>query len=372
MSKIGNILVFPNTTKSASMKNLIVTTLITMFLAAYSLNAGNKIEFEDSAWEVVVEKALKTNKPIFLEGFANYCMPCRMMDELVFTDNDLSLFFNEHFISYKVDVQTEEGKLLQFLYDIKALPDLLFVDPRGNIISRNNGSAGVDEVLAMGSAALDLFETKSYENYVPYDNEEVLVAITEPMKVESERSERKMSRHSGVAEAPVDSNPILENFASELPERIDNSSIATLVRDIELYRATGSKDYIDQQITMGLKNAVIESVTERNYRGVKRSVRLMKKVDLNDHRNLGFQMEALYSMATGNWVKYARKVDKKFRSNYYVSIDLMERAANAIIANSDKKVAVRKAKKWLRQVKEYSPSAELESCENLMDYALIY
>jgi len=294
-----------------------------------------------------------------------------MMDELVFTDHDLSLFFNEHFISYKVDVQTEEGKLLQFLYDIKALPDLLFVDPKGNIISRNNGSAGIEEVFAMGAAALDLFETKSYKNYVPYNREQELVAQAEPMIVVSERSERKMSRHAGVSQTP-NSNPILESFANEIPERIANTKMSTMVRDVELYRATGSKEYIDQQLTMGLKNAVVESVSERDYRGVKRSLRLMKKVDLTDHKNLAFQMEALYSMATGDWVKYARKVDKKFRSNYYVSIDLMERAANAILANTEKKLAIRKANKWLKQVKEYSPSAEIESCEYLTDYALIY
>lgn len=353
------------------MKNLITALC---FLTALNAFAGNKIAFEDSEWEMVIEKAKQTNKPIFLEGFADYCMPCRMMDEMVFTDSDLSLFFNEHFISYKVDVQTEEGKLLQFLYDIKALPDLLFVDPSGNVIVRNNGSAGVNEVLSMGSTALYLFENKSYENYTPQQSEEIFVAVQEPQSEQAvrERSEQKTTSNAGLASGPISSNPVLDNLVRDLPNRLNESNVSTLVRDIELYRARGTKEEVDQQLTIGFKNAAVQSVSERDYRGVQRTMRLMKKIDLTDQKNLSFQMEALYCMATGNWVKYSRKVDRKFKRNYYVSINLMERAANAILANTEKRVAVRKAKKWLKQVKEYSPVAEIESCEYLMDYALIY
>lgn len=376
MSELGSILVFACMTKSARMKNLTSTLLSVLIISTISVFAGDQIHFEDSEWEAVVEKALIADKPIFLEGFANYCMPCRIMEEQVFTDKDLSLFFNEHFISYKVNVQTEEGKLLQFLYDIKALPDLLFVDPRGNIISRNNGSAGVSEVLAMGAAALDLFQTKSYENYTPYDNELVLASINResvPEKVVRERSERKMSRHSGMtSSAKANKNSVLESFAAELPSRIAEDNVSTLIRDISLYRAASSKEYVDQQITMGIKSAVVEAVADRNYRGVKKSMRVIKKVGLEDHKNLSFQMEALYSMATGDWSRYARQVDKKFKRNYYVSINLMERAATAVLENTKKKVALRKAKKWLKQVESYSPTTEIESCEYLMDYALIY
>jgi|GEM_PF-2817839 len=357
------------------MNRLITLALCLLLIVPLkAADSESSVNFETIGWDEIVEMSLTMNKPIFLDGYADYCMPCRMMDELVFTDSGVSAFFNQHFISYKVDIQSEEGKLLQFLYDIKALPDLLFIDPRGNVITRSKGSAGVDEVMTLGSNALSLFETKSYENYVPYDNELILAAITETPseRIVNERNERMVSRHAGNIKAPVNKNPVLENFAIELPNRINESSITNIARDIELYRVTGTQEYIDQQITIGLKNAVVKSVSDKSYRGVKRSVRLMKKIGLKDHKNLSFQMEALYSMATGDWVKYARKVDKKFKSNYYVSINLMERAANAILANTEKKAAIRRARKWLKQIKEYSPTTESDSCEYLTDYALIY
>jgi len=134
---------------------------------AFAQDGG--IQFQNSSWEEVTKEALRQDKAIFIDAYASYCAPCKMMEKEVFSDPSVSIYFNSKFISYKADLQTEEGKMIQFLYEITALPDLIFVDPKGNVITRRRGGTGIEKLMDTAVTASFLFKTKTYDNYVPYE-----------------------------------------------------------------------------------------------------------------------------------------------------------------------------------------------------------
>ena len=77
------------------------------------------------------------------------------MDEEVFTDKNLYEFMNENFINYKVDAEKDNGPSLVFHYNVMAYPTLLFLDQKGNVLERKDGSTSQSELRNMANRALN-------------------------------------------------------------------------------------------------------------------------------------------------------------------------------------------------------------------------
>ena len=61
-----------------------------------------------------LDKAMEKNKPLFIEFEADWCLPCKMMSEEVFTHKETADYFNENFVNYKVDVEEGTGPCLLY------------------------------------------------------------------------------------------------------------------------------------------------------------------------------------------------------------------------------------------------------------------
>jgi len=102
----------------------------------------------------VVDFALSQKKLIFLDVYTEWCLPCKMMDEDVFPDRSLGEFYSEHFISYKVDAETEGGADLAELFEVPSFPTLLFLDNRGRVLVKKIGMAYQDEMYDLADSAI--------------------------------------------------------------------------------------------------------------------------------------------------------------------------------------------------------------------------
>src|SRR5437016_7533889 len=67
------------------------------------------VQFEKNLnWQQVLAKAKAENKYIFLDCFATWCGPCKLMDKNVYPNDTVGNYFNQNFISVKV--QMDETK----------------------------------------------------------------------------------------------------------------------------------------------------------------------------------------------------------------------------------------------------------------------
>lgn len=88
----------------------------------------------------VVEIAEKENKLIFVDVYADWCTPCKLMDEDVFTDEKIADFMKANFINYKVDGESHNGPNLGVMYGVAGYPTLLILDQKGRVLERNDGA----------------------------------------------------------------------------------------------------------------------------------------------------------------------------------------------------------------------------------------
>lgn len=108
-----------------------------------------------------LEIAEAENKPLFVEFEADWCLPCKLMSEEVFTHKETADFFNDNFVKYKIDIEKGSGPNLKMLYGVNILPTLIFMNHKGRALSRNDGSLMHDNLMNLAHEALSNWEVES-------------------------------------------------------------------------------------------------------------------------------------------------------------------------------------------------------------------
>ena len=78
------------------------------------------------------------------------------MDSDVFSDKNNQNFFDDNFVSYKVDAEKGNGPNLSFLYAVKEYPTLLFLDTKGRVLQRKEGAAYHTELMNLARKSIGL------------------------------------------------------------------------------------------------------------------------------------------------------------------------------------------------------------------------
>lgn len=84
--------------------------------------------------------AYQKDKLFFLYFTADWCMPCRWMEEVTFQDPDLLTYVSANYLAIKVDISTPEGKLLQAQFSVTSLPSILVFDALGHLVDQREAS----------------------------------------------------------------------------------------------------------------------------------------------------------------------------------------------------------------------------------------
>ncbi|HAS39975.1 MAG TPA: hypothetical protein DCS93_05820 [Microscillaceae bacterium] len=115
---------------------------------------GQGIQFFKGTWEEALKEATKTNKLLFVDAFATWCGPCKMMDKKVFVQKEVGDFYNKNFIPVKIDVDSKIGRPLATKYQVKAMPTYLFVAGNGKLVYRKLGYMQPKAFISVGKSAM--------------------------------------------------------------------------------------------------------------------------------------------------------------------------------------------------------------------------
>ena len=143
-----------------------VSNLATAKVFPLAQNGGLKIEkltkkekeegikFFKGSWQDALKKAEEEGKMIFLDAYASWCGPCKIMAKYTFTDDKVGHFFNERFINYKMDMEKDpEGPRLSRKFDLQNYPTVYILDINEKIVSVEVGALDVRPFLRFGQSA---------------------------------------------------------------------------------------------------------------------------------------------------------------------------------------------------------------------------
>ena len=122
---------------------------------------------DDLSWSQIVAKARAENKYIFVDCYTTWCGPCRSMKENVFPLKDVGDFYNAHFISVSVQMDSTrkdndtvrnwyaEAHAMKTRFGVNVFPTYLYFSPDGQPVHEGNAAIPVASFIALGEDALN-------------------------------------------------------------------------------------------------------------------------------------------------------------------------------------------------------------------------
>ncbi|SIQ76112.1 Thioredoxin [Chryseobacterium sp. RU37D] len=118
------------------MKKIISGLLLFSSIVAFSQEA---IQFQDLPFKDLIAKAKKENKIIFIDAYASWCGPCKMMERNIFIKKSVGDYYNSNFVNARFDMEKGEGRDIAAKYGVRSYPTYLFLNGDGELVSQNFG-----------------------------------------------------------------------------------------------------------------------------------------------------------------------------------------------------------------------------------------
>lgn len=113
-----------------------VAIFVSIAVASQS-KSESKIQWHESMSEALPQGA-PYDKPVMLRFYANWCMPCRVMDARVWPDDKVEAFVNENYIPIELNIDKPDAASLARKYGVRGVPTIITLDKNGKETGRAN------------------------------------------------------------------------------------------------------------------------------------------------------------------------------------------------------------------------------------------
>ncbi len=135
----------------------------TLACLSFSLHTfAEELTFINDDLRTGMNRAGGEGKLIFLEFWANYCTPCKVMEEYTYTNPSVIERMNGNYVPVKVNIQSFDGFDLKNQYKVTVLPTIIVLDSKGRQVARYEESMSASQL----SAVLDKHNLPQYRSRV--------------------------------------------------------------------------------------------------------------------------------------------------------------------------------------------------------------
>ena len=129
--------------------------LLSLFLIGFStlLFSQDGINFQQITFKEILAKAKAEKKLIFIDAFAVWCGPCKLMEKNIFPLPSVKEYYNANFINARFDMEKGEGRELALKYGIRSYPTFLFLNGDGEVVMKNYGYMSEKDFLTIAKEA---------------------------------------------------------------------------------------------------------------------------------------------------------------------------------------------------------------------------
>lgn len=119
-----------------------------------TINAVNGIKFVDEDWNLALKRAAAEKKYIFVDAYASWCIPCKILKSTTFKNKKAAEFFNGEFINVSIDMEKGQGPELAGKWGVQAFPTLIIFTPEGKPVIGTVGMIKAEDLIKFGQEGL--------------------------------------------------------------------------------------------------------------------------------------------------------------------------------------------------------------------------
>jgi len=112
------------------------------------------IQFMEEDWNKALAEARRQKKMIFLDAYASWCGPCKLLKRKTFPDKEAGNFFNSNYINVAIDMEKGDGPVLSQKFAVSAYPTLIITDADGNLLTYTQGYITPKQLIDFGKHGL--------------------------------------------------------------------------------------------------------------------------------------------------------------------------------------------------------------------------
>ena len=91
--------------------------------------------------------ARKADKPMMIEFWADWCAPCKIMEDEVYSDARVSTALREKMVAVRIHFDLQKDLVRQ--YNVEAIPNIIFTNSWGTELVRHRGIIEADDLAAV-------------------------------------------------------------------------------------------------------------------------------------------------------------------------------------------------------------------------------
>ncbi len=305
------------------------------------------IAFESGNWEAALKKAKEENKIIFVDAYTSWCGPCKMMAKNVFTDANVSSFYNDQFVNMKIDMEKGEGILFAKAYGVRAYPTFLFIDSKGSIAHKGLGYMQPANFIEFGRLATD---------------EENRLGALEAKYKKGDRSPELLKKYSVALKKAYDktSADIAEEYLAGQSDWTSEENATYIVDMASDDPKSNTYKYLAEHRSELSTFADANKIDQKLKAGVSREIHAknMNLEEQENHFNKLFDEKGGEYFAEYNMRKYSRMSNDDMKANYFEAAEhyintysvtnwsLLNQVAWKFYENTDDKKLLKIASKW--------------------------
>lgn len=124
--------------------------------SAHAQNTDNskQIVFIENKWDEALKQASAQNKYIFVDAYASWCGPCKMLKMTTFKNSKAAAFYNKNFINVAIDMEKGQGPELAAQWGLQAYPTLIIFNSAGKPVLGTVGFIKADDLVKFGQEGL--------------------------------------------------------------------------------------------------------------------------------------------------------------------------------------------------------------------------
>jgi len=123
-----------------------------LLLVAFCTTSNAQVEFVEvttaEEMRAVQQKASDQQLMLFVDVYATWCGPCKLMDKEVYTDPVVADYMNANFVNVRMDGETEYGRVYASEQHLEGYPSMFIFSREGEPVSRIMGFTPSEELVA--------------------------------------------------------------------------------------------------------------------------------------------------------------------------------------------------------------------------------